>query len=1194
MQKNHLSVGFLALVMGLALAATSCGGSGKTVPGDEDWLFADSGDAKAPDSATDGYHPGDSDSSNDQNSKDVEKETDTGPTPGGLNWPCEKNSECDSKYCLDLGDHKVCTVLCDESDCPAFWVCKSAIDTFPTPDQLCVPDTGRRCSSCELDTDCAPQGDRCLPFGEGLGLGLWCFQDCSVDGSCPAGYGCKEVKDSLSGLFKGRFCVPNNNSCFCSPEMEKETRECVRKNQWGECKGEEICMGNLGWVDCSAPLPSVEYCDTKDNDCDGQVDEEYSVKLRDGTTYAMGESCSVGACTGGTVVCKNLSEAMCSAVTQGKAEQCNGIDDDCDGVVDEYVIKTFYKDLDGDGFATINDDTTSGCEPPEGYSQYTNDCNEGDPEVAGGLPELCDYKDNNCNEVIDEGLIYALPNQLPLPIGAPCGLGLCGDGVVICEDKTTLTCSSTINAVPELCNNLDDDCDGVVDNGCDDDNDGYCDISMVTVGKPNTCMLTGADCNDDDKLIHPGRPEYCNGKDDNCDALVDVEVIDCSADSCTGSGNAYMETVSAECIDGHCQAPGAIPCGNYQCEDFGGPGKHCLSSCLFDVQCTPNAHCDEGSGSCVKDVPNSGACVQNSDCVSNYCYNGYCCASGFCCSGPSDCPSQFWATATCQFPPSCQGTRNDAECVDGKCTMGPPIPDDTACDQSYKAKDCGSYAPIYCAGTLDQSEPLCPSWCFDNDQCQSGFHCDQVCVLDLANGSPCDEESDCLSGHCQNSFCCDTGDCCGQAIDCNTLIWAEPSACSDPSNCQGFRRDALCVGARCTKSDPIADDSGCLLAIADTCDAYTNVVCSANIVQIKPPCLTGCTSNAHCDLDAHCEFGKCVSDLNAGEACDTTMDCGDGLFCVEGLCCNSECKGLCRSCALPGFEGTCVNIPAGLDPDAECDEVDCGGFYYGWQGGKCFSRANASAEANTCSGTGQCLPIAQICSTMGPGPVVKDCTGQCEEANPNTCTGTTLPFCQSADTGPVTCGKGACAVTIDGCVDGQVVPCTPGPPGLEICNNIDDNCDGDVDENVPFAEDQYEPNNACNPLVPADVVGEGDTWTVYTATIFPKGDVDYYHILADEADHTCFPLFAQEYTLEVKVVPPQGVNCRDYDLYLYSSDCLLLKASTAASCLSDTVKYTWSGTCVMDDSMQVIVKVVPWLSANDCYPYTLSIRMTAL
>ncbi len=84
-------------------------------------------------------------------------------------------------------------------------------------------------------------------------------------------------------------------------------------------------------------------------------------------------------------------------------EYCNGLDDDSDGQVDEgFSPQTFYADLDADGFGNPNS-TVLSCEEPEGYVSNASDCNDNDANIRPGATEVCDGVDNDCDGIIDEG-----------------------------------------------------------------------------------------------------------------------------------------------------------------------------------------------------------------------------------------------------------------------------------------------------------------------------------------------------------------------------------------------------------------------------------------------------------------------------------------------------------------------------------------------------------------------------------------------------------------------------------------------------------------------------------------------------------------------------------------------------------------------------------------------------------------------
>ncbi|MCK5798075.1 MAG: putative metal-binding motif-containing protein, partial [Deltaproteobacteria bacterium] len=138
-------------------------------------------------------------------------------------------------------------------------------------------------------------------------------------------------------------------------------------------------------------------------------------------------------------------------------------------------------------------------------------------------------------------------------IGLRCYRGLdqkaCGRVGETCSPcATPLSCvaGECKEGIVELCNNLDDDNDGAVDEGCDDDADGWCDATMKVVGSPTTCRKGGGDCEDGMGLVHPGAAEICNGRDDNCNKEIDEGNVCEGQDPKVSLRPAHLPSVSGQ------------------------------------------------------------------------------------------------------------------------------------------------------------------------------------------------------------------------------------------------------------------------------------------------------------------------------------------------------------------------------------------------------------------------------------------------------------------------------------------------------------------------------------------------------------------------------------------------------------------------------------------------------------------------
>jgi hypothetical protein len=159
-----------------------------------------------------------------------------------------------------------------------------------------------------------------------------------------------------------------------------------------------------------------------------------------------------------------------SSAHPGGTEACNGIDDDCNGMIDEGLEGVMlYPDADGDGYgARFSTEGRMGCAgvpPGMSFSPLRNDCDDTDRNIHPGAMETCNNKDDNCNARVDEGARLS------------CGMGRCRTVADTCAATSCVPGTPQ----PEECNFIDDDCDGVIDNNA------RCDPGRVcTMGR---CLL---------------------------------------------------------------------------------------------------------------------------------------------------------------------------------------------------------------------------------------------------------------------------------------------------------------------------------------------------------------------------------------------------------------------------------------------------------------------------------------------------------------------------------------------------------------------------------------------------------------------------------------------------------------------------------------------------------------------------------
>jgi len=219
-------------------------------------------------------------------------------------------------------------------------------------------------------------------------------------------------------------------------------------------------------------------------------------------------------------------------------EVCDGVDNDCDGAVDDDAVdaETFvYADRDGDGVGD-EDAFEVACGPSAGFVLVAGDCDDLDDTTFPGADERCDDVDHDCDGSVDDGAIDAT-RYFADADGDGYGDG---PGVTACEPpdghvKTAGDCDDDDDTIApgadERCNGIDDDCDTTIDEDAIDrvahyadlDGDGYgadgSEERACTVPSGRTGV--GGDCADDDPGRSPGAGERCDGVDNDCDSIVD-------------------------------------------------------------------------------------------------------------------------------------------------------------------------------------------------------------------------------------------------------------------------------------------------------------------------------------------------------------------------------------------------------------------------------------------------------------------------------------------------------------------------------------------------------------------------------------------------------------------------------------------------------------------------------------------------
>ncbi len=287
-----------------------------------------------------------------------------------------------------------------------------------------------------------------------------------------------------------------------------------------------------------------EICDDVDNNCDGQVNEGFiDVWYWDGDGDGYGSDVPIPGVVDVPVVvgCAQPAGYVAEggdcddadpAINPGAAEICDKADNDCNDIIDDEDVLPFiqyFEDADGDNFGDSNVQV-SDCQPPAGYIEFGGDCDDTNDAINPNGAEVCNGEDDDCNGIPDDDASDAQEWYVDSD-GDTYGSGVptisCdapGTGSFVNSGGDCVEGNADINpGAVEICDDLDNDCDGGIDVNPADGNKYYFDLDGDGLVDQATEVIT---CDD---VAPEGMVEQAKGTEFDCD---DADEFNACASEC--------------------------------------------------------------------------------------------------------------------------------------------------------------------------------------------------------------------------------------------------------------------------------------------------------------------------------------------------------------------------------------------------------------------------------------------------------------------------------------------------------------------------------------------------------------------------------------------------------------------------------------------------------------------------------------